>query len=159
MINGSCLCGGIRYAYGGTLGAISVCHCSTCRKAQGSASSIAAAVERDTFTWLSGEELIAEHASSPGKMRAFCRRCGSPLYSRRDDTPGVLRLRLGTVETLLDIAPVAHIHTRSLPAWAALDDTLPRYPGRNRSAENANGRGRLPRPWSLRHAWHAPGPG
>lgn len=37
MIEGSCLCGGICYEYDGEIEEISVCHCSQCRKAQGSA--------------------------------------------------------------------------------------------------------------------------
>jgi hypothetical protein len=41
---GGCLCGGVRYTYagelGGTAGAVTVCHCASCRKAQGYASGV-----------------------------------------------------------------------------------------------------------------------
>lgn len=127
MIEGSCLCGAVGYQYEGDFGTITVCHCSDCRKAQGSSSVIAAPVERGMFRWTRGEELIAEFESSPGKKRAFCSRCGSPLYSRKDDLPGVLRLRMGTIDTPTEAAPVAHIFATNLPQWAAIDDDLPRY--------------------------------
>ena len=127
MIRGSCLCGGVRYEYGGAFGTITVCHCSDCRKAQGSSTVIAAPVDVAAFRWLSGQDLIAEFESSPGKKRAFCRHCGAPLYSRKDDMPGVLRLRMGTIDTPTDAKPVAHIFATNLPAWAAMDDDLPRY--------------------------------
>jgi len=129
MIRGSCMCRGVQYAYGGAFGTITVCHCSDCRKAQGSATVIAAPVDAASFQWLSGQELISEYESSPGKKRAFCSRCGSPLYSRKDDMPGVLRLRMGTIDTPTQAKPVAHIFATGLPAWAEMDDELPRYAG------------------------------
>lgn len=127
MIEGSCQCRGVRYQYSGEFGTITVCHCSDCRKAQGTSNVTAAPVDVDAFRWLSGQELITEFESSPGKKRAFCRCCGSPLYSRKDDMPGILRLRMGTIDTPTDAAPVAHIFATNLPPWAAMDDNLPRY--------------------------------
>lgn len=127
MIEGSCMCGGVRYQYAGDFGTITVCHCSDCRKAQGSSSVIAAPVDVAAFRWTRGQDLITEFESSPGKKRAFCRCCGSPLYSRREDMPDVLRLRMGTIDTPTDAAPAAHIFATNLPRWAAIDDDLPRY--------------------------------
>jgi hypothetical protein len=133
MIEGSCLCGGVHYEYAGDFGTITVCHCSDCRKAQG-ASCVAAPVDAAQLRWIRGTELLCEYESSPGKKRAFCSRCGSPLYSRRESEPQVLRLRMGTIDTPMDATPVAHIFVAGLPPWAALDDDLPRYeklePGR-----------------------------
>ncbi len=37
MLKGACLCGQIQYEYTGELGPIAMCHCSQCRRAQGSA--------------------------------------------------------------------------------------------------------------------------
>jgi len=51
-------------------------------------------VRRKYWVWRAGEERIREYESSPGTLRAFCSRCGSPLYSRRRDAPDVLRLGL-----------------------------------------------------------------
>ncbi|HEY0845290.1 MAG TPA: GFA family protein [Noviherbaspirillum sp.] len=127
MIEGSCMCGGVRYQYAGDFGTITVCHCSDCRKAQGTSTVVAAPVDVAAFRWVSGKDLITEYESSPGKKRAFCRCCGSPLYSRKDDMPDVLRLRMGTLDTPTDAAPVAHIFATNLPRWASIDDDLPRY--------------------------------
>jgi hypothetical protein len=127
MIRGSCLCHRIQYEYAGDFGVITVCHCSDCRKAQGSTSVVAAPVNAEQFHWIQGHELIVEFESSPGKKRAFCGQCGTPLYSRRDDSPGVLRLRMGSIDSPTTATPVAHIHATSLPPWAQLDDQLPRY--------------------------------
>lgn len=127
-LEGSCLCGAVRYRYSGAFGTITVCHCIDCRKAQGGRGVIAAPADADAFAWLSGQDAIAEFESSLGKKRAFCRHCGTPLYSRRDDAPAVLRLRMGSLDTPTDARPAAHIFVHDLPGWAAPDDGLPRYP-------------------------------
>ncbi|CAN5219594.1 GFA family protein [soil metagenome] len=127
MIRGSCACGSIAYEYRGEPGTITVCHCSDCRKAQGSSSVIALPIDAGQLEWIGKKELITEYESSPGKKRAFCRQCGSPLYSRRDDAPDVLRLRIGTIDNPGDLEPAAHIFVANLPAWAKLDDEWPRY--------------------------------
>jgi hypothetical protein len=134
MMQGSCMCGGVRYEYEGAFGTITVCHCSDCRKAQGGGGVIAAPVEKEKFRWTQGEDLIQEYESSPGKKRAFCRSCGTPLYSRRDAEPAVLRLRMGSLDSEVDATPAAHIFTLDVPEWAAINDNLPHYdthePGR-----------------------------
>jgi len=130
MIEGSCQCGGVRYQYAGDFGAITVCHCRDCRKAQGTAGVVAAPVSADLLQWKQGRELIREYESSPGKVRAFCGQCGTPLYSRRSDAPRVLRLRMGSIDTPVPDTPQAHIYVRDLPPWATLDEEWPRFPGK-----------------------------
>jgi hypothetical protein len=132
-LTGGCLCGGVRFSYagplGGEVGAVTVCHCAQCRRAQGYASAVAPALAAG-FAVTQGRELIREYRSSPAKVRAFCGVCGSPLYSRRDDKPDLLRLRLGALDNPPDDLTVeAHIYTAHLPAWAETDKEAPRYPG------------------------------
>ena len=127
-IEGSCKCGAVHYRYIGEIGTVTVCHCADCRKLQGGAGVVAAPVASAGVKWSGGRELITEFESSPGKQRAFCRRCGTPLYSRRVDVPEVLRLRMGCIDSPTDVVPVAHIFCHDVPAWASLDDDLPRYP-------------------------------
>ncbi|MDR3512853.1 MAG: GFA family protein [Caulobacteraceae bacterium] len=132
-LTGGCLCGGVRYRYagplGGPLGAVTVCHCGQCRRAQGLAAAVAPA-RAAGFELTQGADLVREYESSPGKIRAFCGVCGSPLYSRRVADPAGLRLRLGSLDAAPeDLKVQAHIHVADLPAWAALDDDAPRYAG------------------------------
>jgi hypothetical protein len=135
--SGGCLCGGIRFEYtgeiGGRWGKVTVCHCSMCRRAQGYAAAVAP-VAAAGLHWLQGQDLITEYASSPGKLRAFCSCCGSPLYSRRTDRPEVLRLRLGALDRSADVALAAHIFCADLPPWAEVDNQAPTFaqfePGR-----------------------------
>ncbi len=127
MIEGGCLCGGVRYRYEGEIEHISVCHCSQCRKAQGSAFATVAPVAKERFRFLSDADLISEYRSSPDKVRAFCKICGSPIYSAKDDVPDVLRLRLGTVDTPFVCTEIFHIFTDSKAPWWEIGDGHPRY--------------------------------
>src|SRR5580704_17444470 len=102
---GSCLCRGVRYEIAGELGDFGYCHCTSCRKASGSAHGANAPVERERFVLLSGAELLREFASSPGKLRVFCGTCGSPLYAYLAASPDVLRVRLGSLDTPFDKQP------------------------------------------------------
>lgn len=127
MIEGSCLCGGVRYEYEGAIEEISICHCSQCRKAHGSAFATVSPVATEKFRLLEGAGLLKEYRSSPGKARVFCSRCGSPLYSAHDHLPEVKRLRLGTVDTPFACDNVFHIFTDSKAVWYDCDDGHPRH--------------------------------
>jgi hypothetical protein len=70
---------------------------------------------------------VSEYESSPGKFRAFCRRCGSPIYSRRDAEPELRRIRLGTLDSDPERRPLAHVWVGSMAPWDSIEDSLPQY--------------------------------
>lgn len=129
MNQGSCLCGAVRYEFEGEIGPVMMCHCRPCRKANGSAFNAATGVRTEDFRLLSGQEALAEFSSSPGVYRVFCGKCGSPLYSRRDAMPELLRLRVGTLDTPVP-EPSAHIFVSEKAEWFPICDSLPQYPER-----------------------------
>jgi len=126
-MSGDCLCGGVRIEISGKLGAVVYCHCSRCRKAQGTAFGANADVRRKYWRFLSGAHLIREFESSPGNFRAFCSRCGSPIYSRRPDAPDVLRVRLGILNDDPERRSLAHFHVGSKAPWFEIADDLPQF--------------------------------
>ena len=127
MIKGSCLCEAVQYQIDGKLGPAMMCHCAKCRKASGSAYAVNTVVSTADFHLLSGENQLTEYESTPGVFRAFCNQCGSPLFSRRSATPDYIRLRMGTLDTPVDIKPDAHIFVASKAPWDIIHDALPQY--------------------------------
>lgn len=125
---GSCLCGGVRYAIDGELGDFGYCHCTSCRKASGSGHGANAPVERARFRLLAGQSLVREFESSPGKHRAFCGTCGSPLYAYLAQTKDVLRVRLGSLDTPFDKRPRAHTWVSDKAPWEPIEDAIPQFP-------------------------------
>lgn len=86
-----------------------------------------AAVKTDEFHFVKGKELVSEFESSPGVFRTFCKQCGSPLYSRRPSQPEMLRLRIGTLDTPVELKPIAHIFVGSKASWDEIHDDIPQY--------------------------------
>lgn len=129
VYTGGCLCGGIQFRIEAELEPIQVCHCSQCRKAQGTPFATNTPVASTAFRLLSGAELLRSFESSPGKERVFCSRCGSPIYSRKETIPGVLRIRAGLINEALATKPVAHFHTASKATWWPITDDLPQFDG------------------------------
>jgi hypothetical protein len=85
------------------------------------------AVERTDFHLLQGQSLIREFESSPGKFRAFCTQCGSPLYAYLSSTPDILRVRLGTLDTPFFRQPQAHTWVSDKATWEPIDDAIPQF--------------------------------
>jgi hypothetical protein len=124
---GSCLCGGVTFSVTAGLEPIQVCHCLQCRKAQGGPFVAVIPVATETFHLLGGEHLLKVYTASPGKERVFCSHCGSPIYSRRQSLPGVLRVRAGLFNEPLPVAPAWHAYTGSKCNWWPIQDGLPQY--------------------------------
>ena len=126
MHTGHCQCGGVRFRIRGELAAIQLCHCSQCRRAQGTPFASNLPVAEDAFE-LTGAQLLRSFESSPGKHRFFCSRCGSPIFSRTEAKPGVLRVRAGLINEPLAARPGMHIYVGSAASWWTVGDDLPRF--------------------------------
>jgi len=128
MINGSCLCGKVKFQISGEPTSLSYCHCSRCRKSAGVFSAVLVGKSGD-FSLLEGEDAIAKYKPGPGWKfeRCFCKHCGTSLgdmvtgdiyvvaASALDDDPG--------------IRPMAHIHCASKPDWYELLDDVRQFDG------------------------------
>jgi hypothetical protein len=128
MLEGGCLCRGVRFRIDGKLGPAGYCHCKQCQRASGSAFAANAPARTQYFSLTSGAELVSEYESSPGKFRAFCRRCGSPVYSRRDSEPELRRIRLGTLDSDPERRPLLHVWVSAKAPWHEITDALPQLP-------------------------------
>jgi hypothetical protein len=126
---GSCLCGTIRFEIEAPLGPFGFCHCNTCRKASGTAFTANVSVPRDKLRFLSGEETIRRYESSPGKFRCFCPNCGSPIYKEMADQPGMIRIRLGILDTPVGDKPRAHAFWSERADWYDLKGDMPVFDG------------------------------
>ena len=128
-ITGRCLCAAVRFEIDGRLGPAIYCHCSQCRRASGSAFATNASVRARYLRFTSGRDVIREYESTPGKFRAFCSRCGSPVYSRLASDPESFRIRLGTLDGDPGRRPLWHFWVGSKAVWHAITDALPQYMG------------------------------
>lgn len=104
------------------------CHCLSCQKAHAAAHASTAGVLRRHFRWLAGEDLLSSYASSPGKLRHFCSRCGSHLLAERPAQPHVI-VRVATLDQDPGLTPQRHIWTAHDRPWLApAAETWPGWP-------------------------------
>ena len=131
MYQGSCLCGQIQYQVNKFIGAFYFCHCSQCRKETGSSFGSNASVQTRDFLITQGEAHLKDYRNEKYR-RTFCDECGSHIYAQLISNPGILRLRMGTLNTPLDhaIEPVGHVFVDSKAEWTTFCDDLPKYPER-----------------------------
>ncbi|MRJ44588.1 GFA family protein [Idiomarina loihiensis] len=129
MYQGSCLCGVVTIEVHGGIDSIIHCHCSMCRKSSGTAYATNGFVAKAGLLIKTGEEQINYYEIAPGKKRHFCRVCASPIFSSNDESPELLRLRLGILDTDIVERPISHNFVSSSANWDELDAELPRYDG------------------------------
>ena len=127
IYQGGCLCGKVRFEITGEIHDIIYCHCSQCRKAQGSAFATNGNVDTERFNFISGENELTGYESTPGQIKYFCKHCGSPIISRNKSSPSKVRVRLGAVDSDIIERPVAHIFVASKANWEEIENDLPQY--------------------------------
>ncbi|HEY8241501.1 MAG TPA: GFA family protein [Kiritimatiellia bacterium] len=127
MLIGSCHCGAVKYEAPGKVLRFSYCHCDDCRKITGGPFGAAIVAQASGFRVTAGEPELTAYASSPGKARNFCRRCGTHLFSKMDSAPDIVIIRAGTVEGDHGLKPQMHIWVSAKAAWDDIRDDLPQH--------------------------------
>ena len=120
-IEGACTCGTIRIEGEADPAAVSICHCTDCQTATGTAFRVSIPVKGDSFK-LSGQPTIYIKTTADSgnpRAQAFCPKCGSPLYST---TPGegqqaMYIVRVGILQQRDQLEPKRQIWWRSARPW------------------------------------------
>jgi hypothetical protein len=126
MVSGGCLCGAVRYEIDGRISPIALCHCSKCRKANGSAFHSGALCRKTRFRWVSGEDSICTYRTPSGYTTRFCRSCGSPVPSFQDPGEYVV-LHAGALDQDPGSRPIHHFFVGSKAPWYEITGDLPRF--------------------------------
>jgi len=87
VLKGCCNCGEVTFEVNCDVSDIYFCHCSICRRATGSNGVAVVVVNREDFSWLSGEHLIKTWTKPAHDWQtSFCTDCGSSLPGKNDET-------------------------------------------------------------------------
>lgn len=135
-LQGSCLCGEVRYTFTKPFKLFQYCHCSRCRKVSGTVHGANIFIFSDQFQWLAGEDKLTHYRFPDAKHfgSTFCKACGSAMPWTTADTKTTI-VPAGGVESL-DESPTQSIfwdshaewykEPSSLPAHAALPERKPK---------------------------------
>jgi len=127
---GGCRCGAVRFSLPTAPIATRLCWCRDCQYfSAGNAS--ANAIFRTEGMTLTGAPAAYESPADSGNLlrRRFCGACGTPLFSEAVVRPGMMVVRLGTLDDAAGLRPESIIWAKSAPVWACFDPALPRAEG------------------------------
>lgn len=127
MYHGSCLCNAVEFEYDDDLGPITYCHCSRCRKANGTAFAAMIAAKKSKFRFTKGIQHVKAYRTAEAVERLFCSECGSQILTQRDAMPDILRLRLGGIKEEITEKVSQHIFVGSKAKWDDILDSAPQY--------------------------------
>jgi hypothetical protein len=127
-LEGSCLCGAVRFEVTEPFERTNMCHCTNCKKISGGSGTVSGRVSTEAITILEGEQLLTTYQPEEGTAKTFCSVCGSNLFGGGwPDSPST-SVRLSALDSPFDRKPEAHTYVRSVAAWETLpDDGVPRY--------------------------------
>ena len=116
-IDGACSCGNIRIEGEADPATTSICHCTDCQSATGTAFRVSIPVSGATFKMTGQPAIYIKTTAESGNPRAqaFCPKCGSPIYATGlDDPTARYNIRVGTIRQRDRLVPKAQLWTRSL---------------------------------------------
>ena len=120
-IDGACSCGNITIEGEADPAAVSICHCTDCQTATGTAFRVSIPVSGSSLKVTGQPTIYIKTTADSGNPRAqaFCPKCGSPLYST---TPGegqqaMYIVRVGILRQRDQLEPKRQIWWRSARPW------------------------------------------
>jgi hypothetical protein len=130
-ITGGCLCGAVRFTIetDAPLG-VRQCWCRVCQYLGAGSGTVNAIFPKGALT-VAGPltDYVCRADSGSTMRRRFCAECGTPLFSEADPRPHQIIVRVGALDDPNLAKPAAVIWTRSAPAWACFDPSLPQAEG------------------------------
>lgn len=121
-ITGRCLCGRVRFAYGGPENWRGNCYCETCRRA--TSSPLTSFLEVPNGAWRWTGEVPGSYASSPGVLRFFCTHCGSPMGFQSENWPDEFHFYAVSLDDPEHFVPDMNYHSGERLSWVPSWDLL-----------------------------------
>ncbi len=125
MIKGRCECGQVRFEVARVRETVTVCHCSQCRRTSGHLWA-ATSAPFDTLVFKEDRGLTW-YASSDIAERGFCQNCGSSLFYRVHQEPGI-GIAAGCLDDTDQLRLDKHIFVADKGSYYDISDDMPQFP-------------------------------
>lgn len=121
-MNGGCGCGQVRYSINASqMPVVYACHCTDCQTQSGSAFALQMPMFESMLS-VSGDLITGELTLPSGAIITVfsCPKCLVRIYSRNRNRPGMVNVRVGTLDASQDIVPKFHLWTGSRQSWVTI---------------------------------------
>ena len=127
---GGCNCGQVRYEIKPTTPKLVVCHCTSCQKQSASAFGMAMIVPSADVELTAGELKKWTRTADSGNIQDtfFCGNCGTRIWHGDKDKEDMLKVRVGALDTPVDISQAIHIWTDSKLPGVFLPEGVKSFP-------------------------------
>lgn len=128
-ITGGCLCGAIRYEIDGEPVRAANCHCDDCRRATGSSFGTNVFYKEGDVKILKGTPKKFQHPADSGNTmtKMFCDNCGSQVFGSGSGRPGVLGVRIGSMDDASTVKPAMNVYASKTLHFTVLDPALDKF--------------------------------
>lgn len=123
---GGCLCGQVRYRLTAEPVNARICWCRDCQRIAGNGLANALFPAQAVEITGSPSDYIKTADSGNQVRRRFCPQCGCHLFADTSSYPGLMVVRIGTLDDPSSIKPIANIWSSRAPGWACLDPSIER---------------------------------
>lgn len=129
-ISGKCLCGAVKITAAAPPIAARTCWCRRCQFIAAGSSTVNVCFYKKDVTITGPLTDFPLTADSGNALHwRFCPTCGTQVSSEAEVRPHLIFIRAGTLDDPTLGAPQATIWTKSAPAWACINETLPKFAG------------------------------
>lgn len=98
-LQGGCYCGALRYEATGDALFKGQCHCRECQYVSGGHPNVVLGMSETGFAYRKGAPKVYRRADLPNPVtREFCADCGTHLLTRSPGLPGVVLIKVGTLD-------------------------------------------------------------
>ncbi len=124
-LTGKCLCGKVSLSADTEIKMMANCHCSDCRAATGAAYGTLVFVDEAALS-ISGTPKVFKHKSDSGSdmEKLFCPDCGSQMFGRNSNRPGVVSVRAGVLDQSDLVKPAVNVYLSSKIPSTPVDPEL-----------------------------------
>ena len=125
-IDGTCLCGQIKFEAIIDPETATICHCTDCQINSGTAFGYVVGAINESFNLLKGELSFYIKLADSGAKRelAFCGKCGTRIYAKPENgKSGFFGLRVGTIRQRKSLHPTRQVWKKSCLDWVQCIET------------------------------------
>jgi hypothetical protein len=117
-VTGGCQCGAVTYEAKGDPAMVIQCHCLNCQKSSGTGHVPFAAFPEPQISVKGKTKTYSYKADSGGTATShFCPECGSTIFGKTTSFPGVMAIRLGSMDDSSAFQPQMDVYVKRLRSW------------------------------------------